>query len=288
MSVHDPGVGPTAAPGYAFLDAGDGRRLERFGEREVDRTAPGAIDPRQRPTAWGAADLRFDRSRGWSGRSDAAAAWQLRLEGLTLELRATDSGGVGLYPEHLANAAWLERAIGLRVSKGGEAPRVLNLFAHTGLLTLVAARVGATVTHVDAARGAVAWARRNAELSGLADRPIRWIVDDALEFVRREGRRGRRFDGILLDPPSYGHGGSHPWRIETDLPELLEACNAVAAVDPFLLLTAHTTGLAADQLEGAVREAFPPLAKRVGIAALELRAESGATLRLGTAIRAPR
>ena len=274
-------------PGYALIDAGDGRRLERFGERLVDRTAPGADEPRRRPAAWGAADLRFDRSRGWSGRSDVSAPWPIQLEGLTLELRATDSGGVGLFPEHLANAAWLAGEI--RSRAGGEsAPTVLNLFAHTGLLTLVAARAGAGVTHVDAARGSVAWARHNAELSGLADRPVRWIVDDALEFVRREGRRARRFDGILIDPPTYGHGGSRPWRIETDLPELLEACNAVIGVKGFVLLTAHTAGIEAESLEGALREAVPSLARRVGTIPLGLEAESGAALRLGTAVRAPR
>src|SRR2546427_9006193 len=98
-AVHDPGMAPATAPGYTLLDAGDGRRLERFGEREVDRTAPGAVDRRRRPTAWGAADLRYDRSRGWSGRSAVAAPWTIEVEGLTLELRATDSGGVGLFPE---------------------------------------------------------------------------------------------------------------------------------------------------------------------------------------------
>jgi 23S rRNA (cytosine1962-C5)-methyltransferase len=281
-------VSPEAAPGYALLDAGDGRRLERFGEREVDRLAPGADERRRRPAAWAAADLRYDRSRGWSGRGDVTAAWQVSLLELTLELRPTDSGGVGLFPEHLANAAWLERAIRKRSPAGAPPPAILNLFAHTGLLTLVAARAGASVTHVDAARGAVAWARHNAALSALADRPIRWIVDDALEFVRREARRGRRFDGILLDPPTYGHGGSKPWRIETDLPELLEACYAVTAAKPFVLLTAHTTGIEVDHLEGAIREAFPPLARWVGTAPLDLDAESGAILRLGTAIRAPR
>jgi 23S rRNA (cytosine1962-C5)-methyltransferase len=275
------------APGYALLDAGDGRRLERFADRLVDRAAPGAGDRRRRPELWGAADLRFDRSRGWSGRSDVTAPWSIELAGLTLELRATDSGGVGLFPEQLANATWLANAVSARAAEESR-PAILNLFAHTGLLTLVAARAGAAVTHVDAARGAVAWARRNAELSALADRPIRWIVDDALEFVRREARRGRRFDGIVLDPPSYGHGGSRPWRIETDLPELLDACNGLVSSNPFVLLTGHTTGVEADRLDGAVREAFPMLARRAAAVPLELAAESGAVLRLGTAIRAPR
>ena len=280
-------MGPKRISGYALIDAGEGRRLERFGEREVDRVAPGADERRRQPTAWGAADLRFDRSRGWSGRADISAPWQIALDGLTLELRATDSGGVGLFPEHLANAAWLASEIRARTG-GASPPSVLNLFAHTGLLTLVAARAGAAVTHVDAARGSVAWARHNAELSGLSDRPIRWIVDDALGFVRREGRRARRFNGILVDPPTYGHGGSRPWRIDADLPELLEACNAVIGVKGFVLLTAHTAGIQADELEGALREAIPSLARRFGTIPLELRADSGAMLHLGTAIRAPR
>ena len=253
----------------------------------VDRTAPGATQRRLAPSAWGAADLRFDRSRGWSGRREVDEARLAGVEGLVFELRATDSGGVGLFPEQVANAAWLEAATRSRAG-GGRSPTVLNLFAHTGLLTLVAARAGATVTHVDAARGAVAWARRNAELSGLADRPVRWIVDDALDYARREARRGRRYDGVLLDPPTYGHGAGRPWRIETDLTELLDTCQAVLASDPFVLLTAHTTGIEADQLEGAVRSAFPAIARRVETIPLELEAESGAVLRLGTAIRAPR
>jgi 23S rRNA (cytosine1962-C5)-methyltransferase len=284
-----------------LIDAGDGRRLERFGTRVVDRPHPAAIGRRADPGVWGGADLRWDRDRGWSGRADPAATWTVGVGSLTLELRPTESGGVGLFPEQLENVDWLERAIGRRSGPGdpagsdGDSPRdapavgssVLNLFAHTGLLTLVAARAGVAVTHVDAARGAVAWARRNAELSGLADRPIRWIVDDALEFARREGRRGRRYAGLLLDPPSYGHGGKGDWRLERDLPALLEACAGVAEANAFLLLTAHSTAVEDDWLVGALREAFPRLGRRLEAEPVELEAESGARLRLGTVIRAP-
>jgi 23S rRNA (cytosine1962-C5)-methyltransferase len=274
-----------------LIDAGDGRRLEAFGRRVVDRPHPGAYDRRADPGLWGAADLRFDRDAGWTGRADPAEPWTVETAGVTLELRATSSGGVGLFPEQLEHVEWLGGEVRKRpVADGSEGspPRILNLFAHTGLLTLAAARAGAAVTHVDAARGAVAWARRNAVRSELADRPIRWITDDALAFVRREARRGRRYDGLLLDPPSYGHGGSGDWRLERDLPALLEACAAVAGPEAFLLLTAHSAAVEDDWLVAEVRAAFPRLARGLDAAPVALEAESGAVLRLGTAIRAAR
>jgi 23S rRNA (cytosine1962-C5)-methyltransferase len=209
------------------------------------------------------------------------------LEELTLEARAGESGGVGLFPEQLANAKWLGGEIRDRSGRDGEVgpPNVLNLFAHTGLLTLVAAHAGAAVTHVDGARSAVAWARRNAERSGLKDAPIRWIVDDALTFARREARRGRRYDGIVLDPPTYGHGPRGAWQLESGLPELLAASAAVATADPFLLLTAHSEGLEADPLIGQVAEAFARQRRELEVVPLELEADTGAVLTLGVAIR---
>ncbi len=144
---------------------------------------------------------------------------------------------------------------------------------------------GARVAHVDGARPAVAWARRNAELSGLADRPIRWIVDDALGFTRREARRGRRYDGIVLDPPSYGHGpGGDRWELRSALPDLIEAIAAVATDDAFVLLTAHSTGLEPDDLGEALADAF---GGAVAIASEDVAqtATSGAVLSLGAAAR---
>src|SRR5689334_7340325 len=191
---------------YQLLDAGEGRRLERFGDRVVDRPAPMAFGWKAAPEAWQRVDLRFDAPSGWRGSAEALAPWHVEVaDGLTLELRPTGSGGLGIDPEHVANLAWVADQIRDEVARRPERqPRVLNLFAHTGLTTLAAARAGATVAHVDAARAAVTWARRNAELSGLADRPVRWLVDDATAFVAREARRGRRYDGIVLDPPSFG------------------------------------------------------------------------------------
>lgn len=263
-----------AASGYELLDAGDGRRLERFGERIVDRPAAGAAGPRVDADAWRAVDLRFDRGTGWRG--DRTDPWTIEHAGLALELRPTDAGQVGFFPEHAALWPWLEARLG----PSGEGHGVLNLFAHTGATTLALARAGARVAHLDAARPTVAWARRNAQLSGLEGASVRWLVDDAEAFVAREVRRGRRYDGVVLDPPAYGHGSGAPrrsWRLEENLDSLL---TSVARLEPrFVLLTAHSAGWDAARLVDALRAACPRGLEKAG--PLELRAASGATLRLG-------
>jgi 23S rRNA (cytosine1962-C5)-methyltransferase len=274
------------ASSYSLLDAGDGRRLERFGSRTVDRPAAAASGTRRGDFhSWRRADLRFDPGGGWFGDAGAKEPWTTVIDGLTLELRPTASGGLGIYPEHAANLSWLTDRVRERAGTGHEPPQVLNLFAHTGLLSLAAARAGATIAHVDASKGAVDWARRNAELSGLADRPIRWLVDDAAAFVAREARRGRRYDGIVLDPPSFGRAGRRQWKLETELPALLAGCRSVVADDAFVLLTAHTTGLGGSDLLGALQEAFGGGAKAMQADRLALEAESGARLELGWSVR---
>jgi 23S rRNA (cytosine1962-C5)-methyltransferase len=270
-----------AQAGFELLDAGDGRRLDRFGDRVVDRPAPSAPWPRRLTDAeWSAVDLRFERGAGWDG--PATTPWTVAVDDLTLELRPTDAGQVGLFPEQLGLWPWLRTALA-----GRPEPSVLNLFAHTGATTLALARAGARVTHVDASRPAVAWARRNAELSGLADRPIRWIVDDALDFTRREARRGRRYDGFVLDPPSFGHGPNGTrWELADALPDLLDACAAVATDDAFVLLTAHTTGLDPADLGDALVDAFEPApGTEVTTEWIEATARSGVVLPLGVAAR---
>lgn len=290
----EPGGGP-----YDLLDAGDGRRLERFGVAVVDRPAPTATGPRRDWAAWRAATLRFEPGRGWiaaaggevrdpSSGDAEIGSWPIRIDGLDMELRPTASGGLGIYPEHRAHVAWLERQIDAQRSRG-EPPHVLNLFAHTGLLTLAAARAGAAVAHVDASKGAVDWARRNAALSGLADRPVRWLVDDAAGFVAREARRGRRYQGLVLDPPSFGRAGRRQWKLGDELPGLLAACRRVVVDDAFILLTAHTTGLDGEELRAAFDAAFGASFRTGGESSVErvgLEAASGARLELGWAIRA--
>ena len=227
---------------YELIDAGDGARLERFGDRIVDRPHPAATGERRSPRRWADADLRFDRVSGWSGPGlkPARIGWTSRIADLAFELRPTPSGQVGVFPEHAAMLRWLSE----RVDAATERPSVLNLFAYTGMGTLALARAGAAVTHVDAARPAVAWARRNAALNELADRPIRWLVDDAGAFVAREIRRERRYDGVVLDPPTYGHGASgKAWRLEDDLEPLLADVRRLLSPNGWVLLSAHTEGI---------------------------------------------
>lgn len=289
------GVDPSASD-YALLDFGRARRLDRFGAVIVDRPAPGVAEiPLLGPGAWAGAAARFGRAAGaddlagWEATEALPARWEVVIDGLRLELRPTPAGQVGLFPEHAEPAAWAEgraRSIGARLARPLE---VLNLFAYTGLATLALARAGARVTHVDASRPAVAWARRNASGAGLDGAPVRWIVEDARAFVAREARRGRRYDGVVLDPPSYGHAprGGAAWRLETDLGDLLAACAVLTGpTHAFFLLSSHTAGLEAAELRARVAVAFgATLARRAEVVALGVRRPDGRQLPAGHAIR---
>ena len=277
----------TMTSGYELLDAGDGRRLERFGDVVVDRPAPGADEPPRDIDGWTAADLRFDRYVGWSAsRGDVPESWELTEGDLRFELRPTATGQVGLFPEQAPNRSWV-RAVLDDLSPRLAEPTVLNLFAYTGAATLAAVAAGASVTHVDASRPSVAWARRNADLSGLSDKPIRWIVDDAEAFVGRERRRERPYDGFILDPPSYGHGaGGRTWRLSERLPDLLAACVTLTGPRPaFALLSAHSHGFGPERLADELAAALGRRLADVDAGELGLRARSGARLRLGAYAR---
>jgi 23S rRNA (cytosine1962-C5)-methyltransferase len=270
------------ARGYTLLDAGDGGRLERFGDRIVMRPAPGATSPRRDPDRWPDASAVYERGSGSTGRWIASDhdPWQVEVRDLRLELRLASGGQVGLFPEHLEHADWLRDRL---VDAGGGA--VLHLFAYTGALSLVAAAAGASVAHVDASRSAVAWARRNADLSGLGDRPIRWLVDDAERFVARELTRRRSYVGAIVDPPSYGHGpAGRAWQLSERLDRLLgDVVGLLAGPQPFLLLTAHTPGFGPQVLAGYLGSALADWTIDAG--AVVLTAETGARLPLGAFAR---
>lgn len=228
--------------GYELLDSGNGAKLERFGEVVLARPCAQAVWQPQRPARWKSADATFDREDGnrWHGRNRLPQEWVIDVDGTRFRLSGTDFGHLGIFPEQRAQWAWIRET----VAAAGRPVRVLNLFAYSGGSTLAAARGGAEVCHLDASKGMVQWARANAALNGLESHPIRWIVDDAHKFLNREIRRGRRYDGIILDPPTYGRGGNgETYKIERDLTETLRLCRALLSDSPlFLLLSAHTPG----------------------------------------------
>ena len=239
---------------YELIDFGGGRKLERFGTRLVDRPAPAADDSVPLlPAAWKEADLRYERKSATSGKWRPASVktdWQVQHASIRFRLQPTPFGHVGLFPEQAANWDWIFQ------QSGRQPLKVLNLFACTGGSTLAAAAAGAAVTHVDAARNVVHWARQNAALSGLADATIRWIVEDARKYVKRELRRESHYDAVILDPPSYGHGPTGDvWKIGEHLLPLLADCARLVRHQPrFVLLTNHSPGFGPAELEAVLAD----------------------------------
>lgn len=277
---------------YQLLDFGSGRKLERFGSYLLDRYAPPAEDVRKANTSvWKDANARYQRAPSDEGTWKPATAlpktWTVKHGELVFELRPTSFGHLGLFPEQAANWDWINK----QVVRASRPLRVLNLFGYTGGSTLAAAAAGAEVTHVDSAKNTVAWARRNAELSGLADHPIRWITEDAKKFTERELRRGNRYDAVILDPPSYGHGPKgETWKIARDLHPLLNTCAELTGGQrAFILLTCHTPGFDPPEVEAVLADAvFGTCQAGATAQPLSIRCEDGRTLPAGVVARWPR
>ena len=235
---------------YELLDATDGNRLERWGETLLIRPDPQVVwkTPKQSPL-WAKADAIYHRSNQgggeWEYRRRLPEKWKISCgEGedkLTLIVSPTGFKHTGVFPEQAVNWDWF----GDKIRKAGRPIKVLNLFAYTGGATLAALNAGAHVTHVDASKGVVAWAKENATSSGLIDKPVRWLVDDCVKFVEREIRRGNKYDGIIMDPPSYGRGPKGEiWKIEESVFPFIELCSKILSDDPlFFLINSYTTGL---------------------------------------------
>ncbi len=251
---------------YALIDCGGGRKLERYGRFTVVRPEPQCFwAPSLGDEVWAGADAVFDPTDEeddgrWRTSKPIPDTWPMRWGEVRFKARLTAFRHLAFFPEQAANWAWLDQRVRTLRKAGGEAPRILNLFGYTGVASLVCAAAGAHVTHVDASKKSVGWARENADLSGLSDRPIRWLCEDARRYVQREVRRGARYDGVILDPPKYGRGpGGEVWRLFEDLAELTTNCAALLS-DPadFLLLNAYAariSGLSlAHLLESAVGE----------------------------------
>jgi 23S rRNA (cytosine1962-C5)-methyltransferase len=235
---------------YALLDAGQGLKQERWGDITLVRPDPQIIWPRRAGPDWTDWDGFYHRSESgggrWEFRRQLPASWKIHYAplDLTFRIQPTSFKHTGLFPEQAVNWEWCSQRIQAARQTGREI-QVLNLFGYTGAATCAAAKAGASVCHVDAAEGMVKWCRENAALSGLADAPIRYIADDCLKFVRREIRRGRRYDAIIMDPPTFGRGsGGEMWRLEDHLWELLAECRALLSEAPlFILINAYTARL---------------------------------------------
>lgn len=240
---------------YELIDASQGEKLERWGDVVLVRPDPQIVwttHPKDKSALWKSADAQYNRSTTgggkWQNFKKLPESWTVNYKGLTFGIKPMGFKHTGLFPEQATNWDWFSEII---KSSKRDSVNVLNLFAYTGGATMAASSAGAKVCHVDASKGMVAWAKENAALSGLKDRPIRYIVDDVKKFVEREIRRGNKYDGIIMDPPSYGRGpGGEIWKIENELFDLINTCLEVLSDDPlFFLVNSYTTGLSGSVME---------------------------------------
>jgi len=243
--------------GYHLLDTGHGTKLEQVGPYRLVRPAPQALwRPTYPPEVWETAVACYRRhssgAGAWTYKQQLPSAWTVTYCDLTLQVKLTDFGHLGFFAEHGTHWQWVRE----RIQAAPRPVRLLNAFAYTGGMTLAAAMAGASVVHLDAAAGIVAWARDNAQLCGLAEAPIRWVVEDVSKFLTREVRRGHRYDALVLDPPSFGRGSKgEVWKLERDVPALLDLCSQVLSQEPlFVLLSAHTPGVTPLVLEGLLAD----------------------------------
>lgn len=231
---------------YQLLDCGEGGKLERFGPHILSRPCSQAVWSKQLAAAeWDRADAVFSREQEnrWLERRPLPKEWQIELAEIRFKISTTDFGHLGIFPEQKPFWEWIQKTLN-ETSHGPIKPRVLNLFAYSGGSTLAAAKGGAAVCHLDASKGMVAWARENAALNKLENAPIRWIVEDVAKFIVREQRRGSRYEGIILDPPSFGRGTKGEiFKIEESIVKLLEDCRSLLSDHPlFILFSCHTPG----------------------------------------------
>ena len=243
---------------FELLDCSGGEKLERWGKYNLVRPDPQAIwETPKSDSRWSCRDARYRRSETGGGSWDKGGlpeSWQISYGELRFNVKPMNFKHTGLFPEQACNWDWAME----KIRTAGRPVSVLNLFAYTGAATVACAKAGATVCHVDAAKGMVAWAKENAVSSGLKDAPIRWIVDDCAKFVEREIRRGRRYDAIIMEPPSYGRGhGGEVWKREQKLWPFVSLCGGVVSDDPlFVLINSYTTGLSASVLSYVTESVF--------------------------------
>ncbi len=243
---------------YALLDSGNGQKLERFGPYRLVRPEAEAVwQPSLPPSEWKSPDAIYkpapeENGGHWQYQRKLPERWKMSYKNLSFWVQTSASRHLGVFPEQSCQWDWADQ----QIRQAGGKPRILNLFGYTGLASLAAAAAGAQVTHLDASRKVIAWARENQQLSRLETSPIRWILDDAVKFVQREQRRGSQYDGIILDPPKFGRGPKgEVWEFYKFLPDLLEACRNILTPSPlFIQLTAYAVKASSVTMYYAVRE----------------------------------
>lgn len=272
---------------YELLDSGDGQRLERFGAYTLSRPDPEAIWRRALPEeAWNQASAAFQHGESnerWTRRAKLPEQWPMQYEALSFFARLTPFKHTGVFPEQAVVWQWMQE----RIAAAGRPVHVLTLFGYTGLAALAAARAGARVTYVDASKWAMEWARANQTASGLGDKPVRWLLDDALKFVRREARRETRYDAIVMDPPSFGRGPKgEVWKFAESFPPLLDACVALLSHAPlFMAVTGYAMEVSALAVGNLLDDALRARSGATSVAELALRERSAGRL-LSTSILA--
>lgn len=236
---------------YEVIDTGGGEKLERWGDVILRRPDPQIIWPLEQEThEWRQAHGHYHRSSSgggsWDMKKPIPERWTIGYENLKFHIKPTSFKHTGLFPEQAANWSWMMD----KITNAGRPISVLNLFAYTGGATVAAAYAGASVVHCDAAKGMVQWAKENVQLSGLADRPVRFITDDVFKFVQREQRRGNKYDAIIMDPPSYGRGpNGETWKLEENLYPFIKSCMTILSDNPlFMLVNSYTTGISSTVL----------------------------------------
>lgn len=244
---------------YQILDSGFGRKLEKFGGYTVIRPASQAIWSSMNPELWQKADAEFirnDKGNGeWKFFKKLPEQWSIKILGISFIIKPTSFGHMGVFPEAYHNWVWLQEYI----SKVGRELQVISLFSYTGGYTLIPAKYGANVCHVDASKSVVKWARDNADASGLAEKPIRWIIEDVRKFIAREIRRGSQYDAIIMDPPTYGRGSNGElWQIEKDLRDLMVECRKILKPSAdFFMVNTYAGDITACVLKNILLEMLP-------------------------------
>ncbi len=247
---------------YELIDSGNGEKLERYGSFVMSRPDPEALWKKNLDKKeWSKASLLFERSGNktnlraqsrWIIKNGVSKDWKINFGNFNFTIKPTSFKHIGIFPEQLLNWEWMENLI----KKQNRKIKVLNLFAYTGGATLACASSGAEVCHVDSSKQAVTWARENAELNGFKDAPIRWLIEDVVTFLKREIKRGNKYDCIIMDPPSFGHGPKDElWKIEENFLELMDLCDNVLSDDPlFVLINGYTAGYSSIVYENNLKE----------------------------------